>query len=156
MSMDPKWAGSSSLASVLQAKIAGRTVVQVNGLDGDSRDEVMLLHPFGYWAVPVAGAKTIEFQNLGYSSLKYHLGGDLMADIPTDGQVGECGLARAGQQVCIRITGVEIVTPHLHWGISRAALKRLVHEEMVAFFNAHTHGGGPTPDQTMGAAQLTG
>ena len=40
-------------------------------------------------------------------------------------------------------------------GDTNGVLRKLVDDRFVALFNAHTHGGGPTPNQTMDASQLT-
>lgn len=40
-------------------------------------------------------------------------------------------------------------------GDTGADVRRLVDERMLVWANTHTHGGGPTPDQEMGAGQLT-
>ena len=163
MSSDPAIACMILRGKVQTSAIEGRTLNQSTVLDEDVRDLVELLHPFGYWAVPVQGADVLELQIGGYASHKVQLGGDLTSDVPTDGQPGECGFSRAGQQFSLRLTGTESISPLLQWGMSRAELKRLVQEEFVALFNAHVHSGvqsgtgdsGP-PTTPMTAAHLTG
>ncbi len=155
---------ASLQSMVLRAKVAtsvisGRTLIQANALDDDTHDLVELLHPFGWVANPVAGADVVEVQIAGQASHKVLLGGDHTSDtIPL--KRGECGISRGGQLVVVRVTGVNIVTPLMQWGMSEAALNRLVTEKFEALFNAHTHptpsGQSSPPSQQMTSAHLTG
>ncbi len=149
-------------AKIATAVIAGRTIVQVSALDEDTHDSVELLLPPGYVAMPVSGSDVLELQIAGLASHKVAIGGDNTADSLTDLQAGECGLSNAatGQQLMLRVTGTELVSALLKWGPTRSALKRLVQEEFMALYNAHTHdvSGSVTqvPNQLMTAAHLTG
>jgi hypothetical protein len=161
MSSNPAITGMVLRAKVVAAKILGRTLVQAKVLDEDSRDNVELLHPFGYVANPTEGSDTIELQIGGYASHKVQLGGDNVANALADLQPGEAGLSTLGQQIIIRVGGEELVTALLKWGPSRDALKRLIHEDFMAIYNEHTHNdpqGGVSnpPNQPMTAAHLTG
>ena len=149
-------------AKVGTAIVAGRTIVQLGGLDEDTHERVELLLPPGYVANPVVGSDILELQIAGFASHKVALGGDNTADSLVDLQPGESGLANGarGQQIVLRVTGTELVGALLQWGPTRDAMRRLVQEEFVALFNAHTHNvsGGITeaPNQQMTAAHLTG
>lgn len=143
---------------IANSAVHGRTLVQYQGLDEDERDQVELLLPPGYVARPVQGADAVELQIGAYASHKVALGGDATADALADIQPGEFGLSNGGrgQQIVLRITGLELIGALLQWGPTRSAVKRLVQEEFVALFNSHTHGGGAPPDQQMSATHLTG
>jgi hypothetical protein len=145
------------------AIIAGRTLVQYTGLDEDVRDQVELLHPYGWVAMPTPGSDAIEFQVGANGSHKVVLGGDNTANTLADLLAGEAGGSAGGQQIMMRATGIELVSALLKWGPARTALKRLVQEEFVALFNGHTHSGVATGDGNTGApttlmtaAHLTG
>ena len=155
---------ASLQAMVLRAKVAtsvisGRTLAQANALDDDTHDLVELLHPFGYVANPIAGADVVEVQIAGQASHKVLLGGDHTSDTIAL-KPGECGISRNGQLVVVRLTGVNIATPLLRWGMTEATLDRLVTEKFMALFNTHTHptpsGQSSPPSQQMSATHLTG
>ena len=48
-----------------------------------------------------------------------------------------------------------ITAPNISLGSGSGTLRELVDSRMIALFNSHTHGSGPTPNQTMGAGQTT-
>ncbi len=147
-------------ARVTLSKVAGRTLVQISGLDEDTHDLIELLLPPGYVASPVAGSDCLEVHVLRGGSHKVALGGDNTADAVANLQPGECGLSRGGQLILLRLTGVNVVTPMFQWGLTEAAMRRLIHEEALVAFNGHTHNidGSVTlpPNQQWPDSYLTG
>jgi phage gp45-like len=144
---------------VIAAVVKGRTLLQVTGLDQDTYNNVELLLPPGYVALPAAMSDIVIMQVGAFGSHKFCIAGDNTADAVTNLQSGDTGFSRGGLtgQVFLLKNGyMEAVTPKLVWGPTEQALKRLVQEEFVALFNAHTHGEGPVPDQQMNATHLTG
>jgi hypothetical protein len=147
-------------AKVAGSVISGRTLVQSTVLDEDTHDLVELLHSFGYVANPLPGGDVIEIQIAGQASHKILLGGDNTADTIVNLQPGESGLSRGGQLVLIRLAGVRVVSPLFQWGLSEAALNRMITEKFKALYNEHTHNVGGSvstiPNQQMDDSYLTG
>lgn len=145
--------------------VNGRTLVQYSGLDEDARDQVELLHPYGYVAMPVAGSDAVEAQVGAFGSHKVVLGGDNTANSLADMVPGEAGLSCGGMQIMLRQSpslGVEIVSALLRWGPVRGALQRFVVEAFMPLFNNHVHSGcggssdSGVPTVAMTQAQLSG
>jgi hypothetical protein len=126
-------------AIVQLSKVSGRTLLQIEGLDENTHDLVELLQPFGWVASPVQGSDCLEIGVLASGSHKVAIGGDNTADSVANLQPGECGISRAGQLVLVRLTGTRVVSPLFQWGLSEAALKRMITEQFQALYNAHTH-----------------
>jgi phage gp45-like len=146
---------------VISAVVSGRTLLQVSGLDKDVFNDVELLLPPGYVAVPAPKSDITILQVGAFGSHKIIIGGDSMLDAVANLQPGECGLSRAGQLILLKIGRSEIVSPLLQWGLTEQGLVRLITETATTVFNMHTHnlpGGGATdgPNQQMGPDNLTG
>lgn len=52
-------------------------------------------------------------------------------------------------------TSATVSSPSVSLGAGSGTLRALVDERFNTLFNSHTHGGGPSPDQTAGSGQLT-
>ncbi|MBW4089891.1 MAG: hypothetical protein HIU82_02110 [Proteobacteria bacterium] len=63
---------------IATAAIAGRTIAQVTGLAGETKQSVEVLHPFGWFANLPAGADLVLIQVLGSRDHVVALGGDVL------------------------------------------------------------------------------
>ncbi len=61
---------------IATSAIAGRTVAQVTGLAGETKQSVEVLHPFGWFASLPAGADVVLLQVMGSRDHLVALGGD--------------------------------------------------------------------------------
>lgn len=100
---------ATARGTVTAARVrGGRVLLDVTLLSGETRSRVELLQPYGFTAVPAAGAEVLV-QEL---ARRGHLVA-LLADAPalrvTDAAPGEIGIRDAqGQQVMFRGDGIEI------------------------------------------------
>ena len=60
------------------AAIAGRTVAQITGLAGETKQSVEIVHPFGWFANPSPGADLVIVQVMGTRDHLVALGGDVI------------------------------------------------------------------------------
>lgn len=97
-------------AKVVQANVNGRTLLQVAGYDQDVFNDVELLLPPGYVAVPGAAADVLLTTVTGTRDHKVALGGDATADSVPGLQPGEIGLAKNGHRIILHADHVEITT----------------------------------------------
>ena len=150
-------AGMISRVKIVQSAFSGRTLVQVQGLDEDTHDQVELLLPPGIVAQPVPGGDALELHIGGAAGHKVIICGDNTADAQQDLAPGDQGIARTTQRILFRNGHIEITTPLLQWNTAAGgALERLVQEQFVMLFNTHTHAHGAPPDQQMNHTHLTG
>ena len=63
---------------ITSAPIAGRTLAQVTGLAGETKQGVEVLHPFGWFASLPAGADVVLLQVMGSRDHLVALGGDVI------------------------------------------------------------------------------
>ena len=154
--LDARLSAVISRAQATSSRIGGRTKVNFQGLDNESGSNVELLLPPGYVARPRPGADHLLMQVNGQRDHKVLLGGDHAADLVANLAEGESGLSSGGQSLLLRLGKTVSVSPMLAWGLTEAAVSRLVTEKFMALFNSHTHGGGKVPDQQMNASHLTG
>jgi len=126
-----------------------RPTLQLQGYDGEIYNGVALLLPYGFTAVPPAGADVIMLRIAGVGNHKVAIG----ANDPTAGiaglVAGDVGLRAHAQQLVFRAGAIQVLA-------DGETLRQLVTEAFVALFNGHTHGGGAVPTQQMTNAHLTG
>lgn len=68
---------------------------------------------------------------------------------------GDVNIQAGGSASVTAGASASITAPSISLGAGGSTLREMVDSRMVALFNSHTHGGGPTPNQTMGSNQLT-
>lgn len=66
-------------AKVTTGAVNGRTIVQITGLAGETKQSVEVLHPFGWFGNPSAGADIVVLQVMGTRDHLVALGGDPLA-----------------------------------------------------------------------------
>jgi len=95
-------------AKVTDSRVGARTLLQVTGLDGETKQTVELLLPPGFVARPALGADLILLQVLGQRDHLVAIGGDAAAATVNDLAPGEVGLKCGDQIVIMRADKVEI------------------------------------------------
>jgi len=93
---------------VTQSRIGARTLLQVTGMDGETKQTIELLLPPGYVARPSVGADLILLQVLGQRDHLVAIGGDATAATVNDLADGEVGLKCGNHIVILRQDKVEI------------------------------------------------
>ena len=112
-------------------------------------DDIELLCPPGFVALPDVGGDLLLFQVNGSRDHKVAIGGETTDNaVPANLQPGEAGLRKNGRQIILRVGAIEI-------SADGEPLRYVVTDQFMALFNAHTHGGGPPPDDKMSAAHLS-
>ena len=96
---------------VTGSAVAGRTLLQIQGLDGVVQSGVEILLPPGYSARPAVGADLVLLQNLGSADHLIALGGDSIGQTIGDLAPGEFGLTNGSQIIVVRSDHVEIISP---------------------------------------------
>lgn len=123
---------------VVSAQLGPRTLLNLTGLDGEAFDQVELLLPPGYCALPVADSDILILQANGVRNHKIAVAGDAIADRQADLQPGEVGISRNGQRVILRqgyvemvsATAIRLTAPSLTWspdGVTFYALATAAH-----------------------------
>lgn len=97
-----------SRGKVTQSRIGARTLLQVTGMDGETKQTIELLLPPGYVARPSVGADLILLQVLGQRDHLVAIGGDAVAATVNDLADGEVGLKCGNHIVILRQDKVEI------------------------------------------------
>jgi phage gp45-like len=141
-------------AKVTGAAVGARTILQISGLDGETKATVELLLPPGYSARPLAGADVLALQVMGTRDHMVALGGDNAGvDAITSLAAGEFGLRNgaAGTQMVFRNSGIIEITGALH--VSGAVIAGYGGADQVGL-QTHTHPtapSGPVSSPTAGS-----
>lgn len=96
---------------VMSGRVAGRTLLQITGLDGEVLGNIELLLPYGHVANPLPASDVLLLQANGVRSHTVAMGGDNTADRVADLQPGEAGLSIGGRSVILRVDGTEVIDP---------------------------------------------
>lgn len=102
-----------SRGKVAQATIGPRTILQITGLNNETKQSAELLLPPGYSAAPLAGADVTVLQVLGSRDHLVAIGGDMAGgDAIANLAPGEFGLRHAatGAQFVFRNSGTHEIT----------------------------------------------
>lgn len=99
---------------VALATVGQRIMLQMTGMSNETLSGVELLHPFGYSALPPAGADLVMLQVLGQRGHIVALGGDALGGAIADLGPGECGLSAVpGTQIVMHTDRIEITANDL-------------------------------------------
>lgn len=133
------------------SQIAGRTILQVTGLDNEVFANIELLLPFGVVASPTQGSDVLLMQVNGQRSHVVALGSDNLADAQPDLQPGEMGLRVGSRMVILRLdhtlvqdpSKIVLQAPELYWSPDGIAMHKLATD-------THTH---DQPNDSAGDAE---
>jgi phage gp45-like len=96
---------------VAAAVVGPRTLLQVTGLQNETKTGVELLLPPGYFARPAPGADVVILQVLGDRGHVVALGGDTAGQAYTAAASGEFGISNGTQTIIIHSDHIELIGP---------------------------------------------
>lgn len=159
-------------AKITTSSLGLRTIAQVTGLANETKQSVEVLHPFGWFANPAAGADVVLLQVMGSRDHLVALGGDALNQSEACAQ-GEFGAKHSsgafvrftndgritlqdpsGSQVILQNNGTVAITGNL-LVTGDIFDQNAAHGSLATLrtaYNAHGHGnvtnGGGTTDPT--------